>query len=115
MARTICVVEDNAIVRLDAVVLLEEAGFDVVDFASADKAFPYLAEHAADVAMVFTDVRLPGQLDGIALAQRAAASWPWMKLVVTSGTNSAALKQMPPTATFLTKPWLPTELLARAG
>ena len=115
MARTVCVVEDEALVRLDAVLLLEEAGFEVADFACADAAVLYLEEHAANVVMVFTDVRLPGKLDGIALAQLAAASWPWMKLVVTSGTNSAVRQNMPPNAVFLPKPWLPTELLARAG
>jgi CheY-like chemotaxis protein len=109
------VVEDEPITRMDAVVLLEEAGFEVKEFAVVEKAIAFLETKAPAVALVFTDVHTPGRLDGVALAQVASDRWPWIKVVITSGTISEIEDRIPSGSTFLRKPWRPTEVLAHAA
>jgi CheY-like chemotaxis protein len=111
MARTICVVEDDPLVLETAVMFLEEAGFKVVEFTSGDDALRYLSDNATSVAVVFTDVKMPGEFDGVALANVVAMGWPWIKTLVTSG--GPPRDPLPPTVEFLAKPWRPADLLAR--
>jgi len=110
----VCIVEDDPFLRLDAAELLEEAGFAVEQFTTADRALAYLQKHAAAVMMVFTDVRTPGTFDGLTLARTAAQHWPWIRLLITSGTIGVSDEGMPPRSTFLRKPWRPADLLAHA-
>jgi two-component system, response regulator PdtaR len=111
------VVEDEPLVRMDAVLLLEEAGFEVKEFATAEKAIAFLETRAPTVVFVFTDVHTSGRLDGVALAQVANDRWPWIKILITSGTVSVAEieHRLPSGSTFLRKPWHPTEVLAHAA
>jgi FixJ family two-component response regulator len=110
----VCVVEDEPFTRMDAVLLLEEAGFEVREFVIVEKAIAFLETKAPTVLFVFTDVRTPGKLDGIHLAQLASDRWPWIKIVITSGTVSGIEDRIPQGSTFLRKPWRPTEVLAHA-
>lgn len=64
--------------------------------------------------MVFTDLWLAGQLDGIDLADSIAARWPWIKVVVTSGNPGPRLSDLPPTAEFMPKPWRALDVLIQA-
>ena len=80
-------VEDEPLARMDAVLLLEEAGFEVKEFVVVEKAIAFLETKAPAVVFVFTDVHTPGRLDGVALAQVASDRWPWIKIVITSGTD----------------------------
>src|ERR1700741_1388292 len=112
--RTVCVVEGEAFARMDAVLLLEEAGFEVKQFIVVEKAIAFLETKAPLVIFVFTDVHTPGALDGIHLAQLASDRWPWIKIVITSGTVSEIEDRIPPGSTFLRKPWRPSEVLAYA-
>jgi CheY-like chemotaxis protein len=114
--QTVCVVEDEPLVRMDAVLLLEEAGFEVKEFAAVEKAIAYLETKAPAVIFVFTDVHTSGRLDGVALAQVANERWPWIKILITSGTVSVAEieHRIPSGSTFLRKPWHPIEVLAQA-
>ena len=112
MTKKVCVVEDDPLIRLDAVMLLEEAGFQVVEFATVDEALAFIGQHAPDVLTIFTDVRTPGTFDGVTFAQIVAISWPWVKILVTSGTKTRT-EDLPETATFMPKPWRPSEVLAR--
>jgi len=112
--RTACVVEDEPITRLDAVMLLEEAGFEVRDFAVVEHAIAFLESTAHVVIFVFTDVHTPGELDGIHLAHLARDRWPWIKIVITSGTVTEIDDRIPPGSTFLRKPWRHAEVLAHA-
>jgi CheY-like chemotaxis protein len=107
------VVEDDPLLRLDAAALLEDAGFETVDFASADRALSYLQGHAERVTLIFTDIALPGQLDGVGLARTACLAWPWLTVIVTSGEIAPAT--LPEWAIFLPKPWRPAELLSAAA
>ena len=112
--RTVCVIEDEPITRLDAVLLLEDAGFEVKEFVVVEQAIAFLESKAAIVIFVFTDVHTPGDLDGIHLAQVASVRWPWIRIVITSGTISDVEDRIPQGSTFLPKPWRPAEVLAHA-
>jgi two-component system, response regulator PdtaR len=112
--RTVCVIEDEPITRMDAVLLLEEAGFEVKEFVVVDKAVAYLETQAAVVIFVFTDVHTPGELNGFHLAELANDRWPWIKIVITSGTVSEIEGRVPSGSTFLRKPWRSGEVLAHA-
>jgi CheY-like chemotaxis protein len=108
------VIEDEPEVRSLAAAILEESDLDVVEMESAEEALAYLHRNARDVAMIFADVRLPGRVDGIDVAREAARSWPWIKVVVTSGARDDSLDDMPDTATFMPKPWRALDVLVQA-
>ena len=108
--RSVMVVEDDPILRIDAVLLLEEAGLDVVEMESADDALAHLFERAHDFAAVFTDVRFPGEADGFDLAGAVAAHWPHIAVLVTSG-RAVPPDDLPPSVRFVEKPWRPLDVL----
>jgi two-component system, response regulator PdtaR len=112
--QTVCVIEDEPFTRMDAVLLLEEAGFEVKEFVVVERAIAFLEIKAPAVVLVFTDVHTPGKQDGVHLAQLASDRWPWIKIVITSGTVSEIKDRIPSGSTFLRKPWRPTEVLAHA-
>ena len=84
------------------------------EFVIVEKAIAFLETKAATVIFVFTDVHTPGKLDGIHLAQLASDHWPWIKIVITSGTVSEIEDRIPPGSIFLSKPWRSAEVLAHA-
>ncbi len=98
----VLLVDDEPLVRLIAMEGLEEAGFEVVEAATATAALAVLRDRP-DVGILFTDVNMPGDLDGLALAELVHARWPDIKLVVTSGGGLA--RQVPDDGRFLTKPY----------
>lgn len=108
--RSVMVVEDDPILRTDAVLLFEEAGLDVVEMETADDALEYLFARAREVAAIFTDVRLPGRTDGFDLADAVAALWPHIAVLVTSGLARPAL-DLPASVRFVEKPWCPLDVV----
>ncbi len=100
----VIVVEDEALIRLDAMMMLEDAGFDVVDASDADDAL-LLLKARADIAGLFTDVNMPGRLDGIALAHRARELHPDIRIVVTSGARKVDPAALPIGSHFVPKPY----------
>jgi CheY-like chemotaxis protein len=108
------VIEDQPEVRDLAAAILEETDLDVAEAGSADEALTFLREHAPDVAMIFVDVKLPGRMDGVDIARMAAESWPWIKVVVTSGAMDRSLNELPRTAKFMPKPWRAFDVLVEA-
>lgn len=112
--RTALVVEDDATLRDLAEALLEETNLAVVGCASAEEALAVLEARAGAVAFVFSDVRLAGSLDGVALARRIARSWPAIRVVITSGARDVGAADLPPEVTFMPKPWRPLSLLMEA-
>lgn len=113
--RIALVVEDEAEIRALAETLLEETELFVVGCDSAERALGVLRECGGDVALVFADIRLAGQMDGIALANAVATLWPRARLVVTSGVSPERSDEIPPQAVFIPKPWLPIDVLVEAG
>jgi len=108
------VVEDDPVVRQLAAALLEETDLRVVECEDAEQAFAALCEYGEHVALIFTDVRLPGLLDGVDLAQRAKALWPRISMVVTTGYPGERLQALPDNVVYMPKPWLALDVLMQA-
>lgn len=99
------VVDDDALIRMDAVDILEQAGFTTFEAASGDKALVVLEEHHACVMLLFTDVQMPGQHDGFALARKVAEAYPHIAIVVASGLITPGPNDLPEGARFIAKPF----------
>ena len=113
--RTVVIVEDEFLVRDLAVCELEDNGFTVVEFDSADAALPYLREHGGDAAVIVTDVQMPGSLNGLELAAILDRLWPGVPVLITSGGPLVDPRRLPACAGFLRKPWLPEDMVARVA
>ena len=109
----VLVVEDEPVTRMCAVATIEDAGFKVYGAANADEALGLLAE-CVDVCVLFTDVDLPGSMDGVALAHYAHSYRP-IEIIVTSGHRRIVTKDLPPNAVFMEKPYLPSHLVETLG
>lgn len=107
------VVEDDVSVRIDAALLLEETGFEVIEADNAATGLRVLAERGQDIAVLFTVGRPPGPVNGASLAREAARTWPHIRLIITSRFPKD--DTLPGSARFLPKPWRPVEVLAHAG
>ncbi len=100
----IIVVEDEALVRMNSVDVLEGAGFEVVEAANADEAI-VLLEQAEDVRLMFSDIDMPGSMDGMALAELVHARWPRIRVLLTSGHHHVADADVPDHGKFVPKPY----------
>ena len=99
------VVDDDFLIRMEAMEILEQAGFQVLDAEHGDAALTLLKIWHSEVVLLFTDVQMPGELDGFALARRVAASWPHISIVVASGHVRPEPGTMPSKARFIGKPF----------
>ena len=102
--RVVLVVEDTSLIRMLAVDLLVHAGFEVVEAVSADEAI-HILERRSDIHLVFTDVYMPGTMDGLKLAHYIRDRWPPVLLVVASGKAVIEESQLPPGSRFFPKPY----------
>ena len=80
----VLIVEDEFLFRMDAVDMIAAAGFEVVEAANADEAIEIL-QSRHDITVVFTDIQMPGSMDGLKLARAVRGRWPPIKIVATSG------------------------------
>jgi CheY-like chemotaxis protein len=103
-AAAVLVVEDEALIRMDIVECLEDAGFEVIEAATADQAIEVL-ERRDDIRIVFTDVDMPGSMDGLKLAAFVRERWPPIKLIVTSGHVPVGEEDLPASGRFFSKPY----------
>jgi CheY-like chemotaxis protein len=106
----VLIVEDEILVRLTAVFLLEEAGFATLEAGSADEAIKLL-EARKDIQVVFTDLNMPGSMDGLRLAHAIRHRWPPVQLVLTSGRLRIRKEDLPERGIFLNKPYSGAELV----
>jgi CheY-like chemotaxis protein len=100
----VLVVEDDALLRLNAVEMIAEAGFDVLEAANADAAI-VLLETRLDIEVVFTDIDMPGSMNGIKLAHAIRNRWPPIRIVATSGHFAVRDGDLPADVPFLSKPY----------
>lgn len=100
----VLVVEDNALILMGALDLVETAGFDGIGAASADEAIALL-ESRADIRLVFTDIMMPGSIDGVKLAHHIRKRWPPIHLMVASGRAIQEGSQLPSGSRFFSKPY----------
>ena len=100
----VLVVEDEPLLRMFNADMLNDAGFDVLEASDADEALRLL-ETMKDIRVVFTDVEMPGLIDGFALAERIEAQWPDIGVVVTSGRRYPPPAFSAPARCFVPKPF----------
>ncbi len=108
-APSILIVEDEPLVRLCAVQAVEDAGYEVIEAANADEAIAIL-ERRRDIRVVFTDIHMPGSMDGLKLAHAVRHRWPPIKIIVTSGRERIGPQDLPDGGRFFAKPYDPTEI-----
>jgi two-component system, response regulator PdtaR len=100
----VLLVEDELFVRMATADALTDAGFDVIETAHAQAALEIL-QHRDDIRVLFTDVKMPGPMDGLALADLVRNRWPHILVVVTSGHLEASSVLLPDDAVFIAKPY----------
>lgn len=108
-APVILIVEDESLVRMSAVRLFEDAGFEVIEASNADEAIRIL-ESRKDIRVVFTDIQMPGSMDGLKLAHAVRNRWPPMKIIVTSGRELLTEQNLPDGGRFVPKPYNPVQI-----
>jgi two-component system, response regulator PdtaR len=99
----ILVVEDEPLLRMVALDMVEEAGFAAYEAGNADEALDLL-ETRDNIGLLFTDINMPGSMDGLALGHLVRERWPWIRLAITSAQPRSA-REMPAGAVFLAKPY----------
>ena len=108
----VLIVEDEPLVRLGAAKFIADEGFEVIEAANADEAIRIL-EARKDVRIVFTDIHMPGSMDGLALAHYVRGRWPPVKIIVTSGYIKVRGGDLPVGALFVEKPYYPKAIAER--
>jgi two-component system, response regulator PdtaR len=93
-----------------AAMTIEDAGFKVYEASSADQAVRML-EQSDDIRVLFTDIDMPGSMDGIALAHYVRVHWRFIKIIVTSGHRMIKSHDLPREAVFLDKPYRPDHIV----
>ena len=99
------VVDDDPIILMDVCSILEDAGFRFYEAATGDEAKQLLERVASSVTLLFSDVEMPGETNGFALARYAAEHWPWIEIVIASGRITPVPDDMPEKASFIAKPF----------
>lgn len=99
------VVDDDALILMHACDILEEAGFRFYEAGTGDEAKTLLDQVADNVTLLFSDVEMPGETDGFALARHVSEVWPWIEIVIASGRVTPSANDLPPRATFISKPF----------
>jgi two-component system, response regulator PdtaR len=107
----VLVVDDEAMLRMCAADVLEGEGFEVIEAENADEALKVLANRP-DVRVLFTDIQMPGKLDGMDLARKVHQQWPKIKLVITSGRKKPSQAEIPDDGSFIAKPYRMGEVTA---
>lgn len=100
----VLVVEDDTIIRMGAVDVVEDSGYEALQGRDADDALSIL-EARVDIGLIFTDVQMPGSMDGLELAERVHSRWPSIKIIVTSGKADIQTGSLPEGSCFFPKPY----------
>lgn len=107
---TVLVVEDEVLIRMHAVDFLAAEGFEVLEAANAKDAVAMLRKRP-DVDVVFTDVNMPGPIDGLKLVEIIRRTWPLVFVIVTSGKHFVRDEDMPACGCFISKPYTPEQVI----
>lgn len=101
---SVLVVEDETLIRFSVVAQLEDAGFEVFEAANADDAIEIL-NVTPSIRLLFTDIDMPGTMDGLKLAAAVRNRWPPVKIVITSGHRIVEAVDVPEGSLFFSKPY----------
>ena len=102
-ATNVLVVEDEMVLRMRAVDIVEDAGFTAVEAVNADEALSIL-EARSDIALLFSDIQMPGSMDGLKLAHAVHERWPSIKIILVSGHIDVSDMDKPTDSLFFGKP-----------
>lgn len=108
----VLVVEDDALILLSAVDTVEAEGYKVYQASNADDAI-LLLENCSDIRIIFTDIEMPGSMDGMKLATYVRDRWPPVSIIITSGRVPASDVRLPAGGIFLPKPYAAQALTDR--
>jgi len=107
----VLVVEDEMLLRMRAVDMVEDAGYTSVEAVDADQAVAIL-ESRSDIALLLTDIQMPGSMDGLGLAHSVHERWPPIKIIMVSGQLKLANTDIPTDSRFFEKPFEAGEMIA---
>lgn len=108
----VLVVEDEMLLRMRAVDMVDDAGYASVEAVDADEAFAVLKSRS-DIALLFTDIQMPGSMDGLQLAHVVHKHWPSIKIIIVSGKLELSGSDIPPDSRFFGKPLKSGEMTAQ--
>jgi DNA-binding NtrC family response regulator len=100
----VLVVEDEPLIRMVAADALKQAGVSCFEACDAEEALAQMRKHS-EIGVLFTDINMPGDMDGMTLANHVHSSDPEMELIVTSGRRNYSDNELPDSGTFLPKPY----------
>jgi CheY-like chemotaxis protein len=100
----VLIVEDEALIRMSAVHMVEQSGRQIVEAVDADDAIRVLTSRT-DIGFLFTDVEMPGSMDGYKLARTVHEKWPDIAILITSGRKVPGVGDVPFGGRFITKPY----------
>jgi CheY-like chemotaxis protein len=103
--RVVIVAEDEPFILMAIAELLTYEGFKIIAARHADEALAILTRDAEGVHLLFTDVRMPGVMDGMALSHHVKANWPWIGILLASAHITPLAEHLPPGCRFLRKPY----------
>jgi CheY-like chemotaxis protein len=108
----VLIVEDEMMLRMFAVDMVEGAGYTPVEAVDADEAIAIL-ESRSDIALMCTDIQMPGSMDGLGLAHAVHERWPSIKIIVVSGKLNPSSIDLPPCSKFFDKPLEARQMIAQ--
>jgi two-component sensor histidine kinase/DNA-binding NarL/FixJ family response regulator len=108
----VLIVEDEMVLRMRAVDIVEDAGFNPVEAVNADEAMTIL-ESRSDISLLFTDIQMPGSMDGLKLAHAVHDRWPGIKIILVSGRINPTEAEKPEDSRFFGKPIGVSQMIAQ--
>lgn len=103
-APVVLVVDDEALLRLDATEALQQAGCRTYEAGETEEALEMLGLHP-EISVLFTDINMPGRRDGLALAGEVHRQWPAIGVIITSGQERPSPSDIPAEGRFIAKPY----------
>lgn len=104
------IVEDEFIIRELAASVFEDLNYDIVGFATADEALGFIHQNHQSIRWIYTDVRMPGRIDGEALARQVGDAYPALRIIISSGHARLREEDLGQGMAFVAKPWFPVDL-----
>jgi DNA-binding NtrC family response regulator len=111
----VLVAEDQVLVRGTAADVLKDYGYQVIEVGSADDAMAVLAERSREIRVLFTDITMPGSINGLALAHAVRRKWPWIGILITSGKARPPSSELPTGSRFLAKAYDTAHMVMYVG
>jgi DNA-binding response OmpR family regulator len=112
--KTVVVAEDEFLIRMMAVDVLTDAEFVVIEAGHAQEALTALRSRPEVIHLLFTDIHMPGPMNGLELAHFVRIAWPHVALLIASGADTPHAAMLPAGSIFLTKPYDPDHVVANA-